>query len=102
MPAGWQGFGWFRLWVKKQDLSLTDSWDLFNGSVLVARHGKLVYEKQLGLANKEFGIPISEHTKFEMASLAKPFTALLILQLVQNGAEFKRQADYDPKLPSFY
>lgn len=69
----------------------------FNGSVLVARQGKLVYEKQLGLANMEFGVPISEHTKFEMASLAKPFTALLTLQLAQNG-----QLNLEDKLAKFF
>jgi signal transduction histidine kinase/CheY-like chemotaxis protein len=29
VPAGWNGFGWFRLWVRKQNLSLTETWGLY-------------------------------------------------------------------------
>lgn len=57
----------------------------FNGSVLVARRGEIIYEKQLGAANMEFDVPISRDTKFEIASLTKPFTAILTLQLAQAG-----------------
>lgn len=57
----------------------------FNGSVLVAKRGKILYQQQIGYADVEFGVPVSLHTKFEIASLTKPFTALLILRLVQDG-----------------
>lgn len=29
VPPGWQGLGWFRLWVKKQNVSLTEAWGLY-------------------------------------------------------------------------
>jgi CubicO group peptidase (beta-lactamase class C family) len=57
----------------------------FNGSVLVARKGKILIQEQTGFADMAFGIPVSEHTKFEIASITKPFTALLVLRLAQEG-----------------
>src|SRR6476646_5400311 len=57
---------------------------LFQGSVLVSDHGK-VYEKGLGLANKEWDIPNAPDTKFRLGSVTKQFTATLILQLVEQG-----------------
>jgi len=29
MPDRWTGFGWFRLWVKKQNSTLTDTWGVY-------------------------------------------------------------------------
>jgi CubicO group peptidase (beta-lactamase class C family) len=57
----------------------------FNGSVLVARRGRIVYERGFGLANREWNIPNDVHTKFEIGSMTKQFTALLILQFVNEG-----------------
>jgi len=57
----------------------------FNGSILVAEKGKVVYEKGLGLANMEWSIPNQPDTKFRIGSITKQFTATLILQLVEEG-----------------
>ena len=54
----------------------------FNGTVLVAREGHIIYERGFGLANLEWRIPNDLETKFEIGSMTKQFTALLILQLV--------------------
>jgi CubicO group peptidase (beta-lactamase class C family) len=54
----------------------------FNGTVLVAREGHIIYERGFGLANLEWKIPNDLETKFEIGSMTKQFTALLILQLV--------------------
>jgi CubicO group peptidase (beta-lactamase class C family) len=57
----------------------------FNGSILVAEKGKIIYEKGFGMANMEWAIPNQPDTKFRIGSVTKQFTAALILQLVAEG-----------------
>jgi CubicO group peptidase (beta-lactamase class C family) len=57
----------------------------FNGSILVAEKGKIIYEKGFGMANMEWAIPNQPDTKFRIGSVTKQFTAALILQLVEEG-----------------
>ena len=57
----------------------------FNGSVLVAEKGKVIYVKGFGMANMEWAIPNQPDTKFRIGSVTKQFTAALILQLVEAG-----------------
>ncbi len=58
---------------------------LFNGSVLVADQGQVVFKKGYGLANMEWNIPNTPDTKFRLGSVTKQFTATLIMQLVEQG-----------------
>ena len=57
----------------------------FNGAVLVAENGKVIYKKGHGLANMEWEIPVKPDTKFRIGSVTKQFTAAIILQLVDEG-----------------
>ncbi|HQQ94999.1 MAG TPA: serine hydrolase [Bacteroidia bacterium] len=57
----------------------------YSGSVLVSEHGKVIYKKAFGMANYEWDIPNQTDTKFRLASVSKQFTAMLILQMVQEG-----------------
>jgi CubicO group peptidase (beta-lactamase class C family) len=57
----------------------------FNGAVLVAENGKVIFKKGYGMANMEWDIPIETDTKFRLGSITKQFTSMLILQLVQEG-----------------
>lgn len=57
----------------------------FNGSVLVAQHGKVIYRKGFGWANAEWRVPNTPETRFRIGSITKQFTAMLILQLVDEG-----------------
>lgn len=57
----------------------------FNGAVLVARQGKVIYQRGFGLANREWNIANDLQTKFEIGSMTKQFTAMLILQFVNEG-----------------
>ncbi len=54
-----------------------------DGAVLVADHGKVVYQRAFGLANREWQIPHSTDTAFRIASLTKQFTATLVMQLAE-------------------
>ena len=57
----------------------------FNGAVLVATEGEVLYKKGFGLANMEWDIPNQSNTKFRIGSITKQFTAMLIVQLVEEG-----------------
>ena len=59
--------------------------DLFSGAVLVAKDGKTVFAQAYGLADREKKTPNTLKTRFRLGSMNKMFTAVAILQLVQNG-----------------
>lgn len=71
-------------------------YNMFDGSVLVAENGKLVYKAAFGMANREWNIANSTDTKFMIGSVSKPFTAMLMLIQVQKGliSLDKTVADY--------
>lgn len=66
-------------------ISLYSDYGGFNGSVLVSHKGKTIYKNGFGLANMEWDIPNQVTTKFRIASITKPFTAILIMQLVADN-----------------
>lgn len=73
----------------------------FNGTVLVAEHGKVIVKKGYGMANMEWNIPNTPDTKFRLGSITKQFTSMLIMQLVENG-KLKldgKVTDYLPNYP---
>lgn len=72
----------------------------FNGSVLVARKGKITYRKNVGLADFEHHVPIDSNTTFELASISKTFTALLILQLAESN-QLRLDANVSDYIPEF-
>ncbi len=53
----------------------------FSGALLVAQKGKIILHKGYGWANVARGIPITNATVFDVASLTKQFTAAAILRL---------------------
>lgn len=57
----------------------------FNGSVLVAQQGNIVFEKGFGYANFEWNTKNTPTTKFYIGSITKPFVSLIIIQLVSEG-----------------
>ena len=58
---------------------------MFMGSVLVAKDGKVVFSKSYGMADLEWSVPNAPTTRFNIASMTKQFTALLVLQFVNDG-----------------
>ncbi len=59
--------------------------DLFSGTVLVARGGNIVYATAFGEANKDHRVANILETKFNIGSIGKTFTAVAIMQLVEQG-----------------
>lgn len=56
----------------------------FNGSILVAKGGNILYENYTGYKNPAAKTDsINEHTTFHLASTSKPFTAMAVLKLVE-------------------
>ena len=68
-----------------QIVSKMDDNGQFSGAVLIAVKGDIIYKNAVGYANLEDSIPNTLNTKFRIASFTKPFTVMLILQLVEDG-----------------
>ncbi|HEY2582434.1 MAG TPA: serine hydrolase domain-containing protein, partial [Mucilaginibacter sp.] len=54
-------------------------------SILIAKKGQVVYEKAFGSANLELNVSIQPDMVFDLGSITKQFTAVAILQLVEQG-----------------
>ena len=81
-------------------MTAANKYRLFNGSVLVAENGKVIYKKGLGLAQMEWNIPNTPDTRFRLGSITKQFTATLILQLVEQG-KVKLDGKVSDYLPAY-
>ncbi|PHX74210.1 MAG: serine hydrolase, partial [Chitinophagaceae bacterium] len=57
----------------------------FNGAILVAKSGKIVFERYNGLTEINIGEPIDSSIAFHLASISKTFTAMGILKLGQDN-----------------
>lgn len=84
-----------------QIVNMMDDYGQFSGAVLISVKGKIIYKDAVGFANIEDSIPNTCDTKFRIASFTKPFTVMLILQLVEDG-KLKldgKLTDYLPEFP---
>ncbi|SET35130.1 serine hydrolase domain-containing protein [Hymenobacter actinosclerus] len=74
----------------------------FNGAVLAITNGRVVARVNRGYANLQFAVPITDSTRFPIASMTKTFTALLTLQLQEQGRLklTDKAAAYLPELPA--
>jgi len=57
----------------------------FSGVVLVAENGKSIYHKAFGYREFETKIPLQTTDIFELASVSKQFTAMIIIMLKEKG-----------------
>ncbi len=73
------------------------SFNKFNGTVLIARHGEILLEKGYGFKNVRDQTVNDPHTIFQVGSITKEFTATVILKL----AEQKKLKLTDPLIKYF-
>lgn len=57
----------------------------FNGAVLIARKGKIVYRNVFGYANYQKRIPLLIDSHFQLASVSKQFTSFAAMMLKDEG-----------------
>lgn len=70
--------------------------DIFSGVILIAEKGKAVYHKPFGLANREEGIPNKRNTLFDIGSMNKTFTSIVVKQIIAEG-----KLNYNEKLTDY-
>ena len=70
--------------------------NVFSGSALVAKDGKVLLEKGYGKADDKNDIQNTQNTKFRIGSLTKSFTAMAVMQLEEKG-----KLSLDDKLTKF-
>jgi CubicO group peptidase (beta-lactamase class C family) len=73
----------------------------FNGNVLIAQRGVVIYEKSFGFRDYEARDSLTSKSRFQIASLTKTFTAVAVLKLVEEGKVKLTDliTDYFPELP---
>jgi CubicO group peptidase (beta-lactamase class C family) len=59
--------------------------EVFSGTVLLARDGRVVFEGARGIADRNHGVPMRLDSKLNLGSMNKMFTAVVIGQLVDEG-----------------
>jgi CubicO group peptidase (beta-lactamase class C family) len=57
----------------------------FNGVVLVATNGTIDFLGSVGTADRALGSPLSPTSRFRIASMPNVFTAVLVMNLVEEG-----------------
>ena len=57
----------------------------FSGSICITKGDDVIYRRNIGLSNRELNVPIEDNTRFRLYSLTKPFTALGLLRLYEQG-----------------
>jgi D-alanyl-D-alanine carboxypeptidase len=71
-------------------------------SLAVVRDGRLILARGYGQADVELSVPVMHDSVFRLASVTKPFTAMAIMMLVEEGKISLDEpvAQYIPDIPS--
>lgn len=69
----------------------------FNGGIIVAKNGNIVFEQYKGTGHLNRNDTITENTAFHIASVSKTFTAMVVLKLWQDG-----KLDIDDELVKYF
>lgn len=93
--------------IKRYNAAIEDYYDKklvstgFNGSILVAKNGEILFEDYKGLYNFKTKEPLNEHSTFHLASISKTFTGMTILKLWEENRISLNDTlqKFFPKLP---
>ncbi|MEI8237965.1 MAG: serine hydrolase domain-containing protein [Actinomycetota bacterium] len=77
-----------------------DDQRLAGWQIVVARHGKIVHSSVAGQRDMKAGLPVQDDTIWRIFSMTKPITAVLALQLWEEGA-FELNDPVHQFIPSF-
>jgi len=69
-------------------------------AAIVAIKGQVVYKKAFGMANLELNVPMQPDMVFRIGSITKQFTAVAILQLMEQG-KLSLQDDITKYIPDY-
>lgn len=69
----------------------------FNGGMLVAKNGKVIYEDYHGYFNLQKKDSLTPHSAFHLASISKTFTAMAVLKLAELG-----ELNLDDKVKKYF
>ncbi len=69
-------------------------------AALVAKDGQVIYSKAFGMANLELNVPMQTDMVFRIGSITKQFTAIAILQLMEQG-KLSLQDDITKFIPDY-
>ena len=69
-------------------------------AALVARNGQVIYQKAFGMADLELDVPMKPEMVFRIGSITKQFTAIAILQLMEQG-KLSLQDDITKFIPDY-
>jgi CubicO group peptidase (beta-lactamase class C family) len=59
--------------------------DPYNGVILIAEKGKTIFQQAYGYRDIETGVKLKVDDVFELASVSKQFTAMIVMMLQQDG-----------------
>ncbi len=73
--------------IKKLDSVLTvlNKTNRFNGAVLYAEKGKIIYKKAFGVTDFRSNLPLKTTSAFNLASITKQFICMCILIMKERG-----------------
>lgn len=69
----------------------------FMGQVSIRENGNILFEKAYGYADVSNSLKANENTKYKIGSVTKTFTAVMIMQLIE-----EKKLKLDTKLSKFY
>lgn len=69
----------------------------FNGNVLIAHNGKVLFSGSFGYANYRKKISLTDSSEFQLGSVSKQFTATAIMMLKEQG-----KLNYNDSIQRFY